>query len=129
MPIEHRVDEKTGFLHVRRWGTITAQDEIQALKSRSEDPLVIPGIPVLVDCREVEPPDSTEVIQYLANRIIYIAAELDCGPVAIVVSSDVEYGMARMYMTLTELNHPNIDVFRSMDKALRWLNKQRNRAG
>jgi hypothetical protein len=127
VPIEHQVDEKTGILNVRRWGNITARDEIDALMSRAEDPLVIPGIPVLVDCREVDPPDSTEMIQYLANKIIFIAAELDCGPVAIVVSSDVEYGMARMYMALAELDHPNIDVFRSMDNALRWLNKKRHR--
>ena len=129
MPIEHQVDEKTGILHVRRWGNITARDEMDALMSRAEDPLVISGIPVLVDCREVDPPDSTEMIQYLANKIIFIAAELDCGPVAIVVSSDVEYGMARMYMALTELDHPNIDVFRSRDNALRWLNKHRHRVG
>lgn len=125
MPIEHRVDIQSGIMYVRRWGAVTTQDERRALKRRAADPLVRPHIPVLVDCREVDPPDSTEVVQYLANRIAAIAAELNCGPVAIVVGSEVEYGMARMYMALTELDHPEVDVFLSVGEALQWLSARR----
>ena len=124
MPIEHTVDKKTGIMHVRRWGEITTHDEEAALKKRRKDPLVVPDIPVIVDCREIEPPDSSEVVQYISRRATDIAAELDCGPIAIVVSSDVEYGMARMYMTLTDLKHPNTMVFRNYDNALKWLREQ-----
>ena len=53
-----------------------------------------------------------------------LAAEIGCGPVAIVASGDVEYGMARMYMALTELKHPNTMVFRCYEKALNWLGEQ-----
>ncbi|MBC8430981.1 MAG: hypothetical protein H8D96_03580 [Desulfobacterales bacterium] len=124
MPVEHMVDEKTGIMRVRRWGEITTHDEEAALKRRNKDPLVVPNIPVIVDCREVDPPETTEVVQYIANQVTALAADLDCGPVAIVVSSDVEYGMARMYMALTHLKHPNTMVFRSNDNALKWLRKQ-----
>ena len=124
MPIEHKVDEKTGIMHVRRWGAITTHDEEAAIKKRNEDQLVVPGIPVIVDCREVDPPDSSEVVRYIADMTTGIAAELDCGPLAIVVGSDVEYGMARMYMALTELKHPDTIVFRSYDNALKWLRQK-----
>ena len=127
MPIEHTVDEKTGIMHVRRWGKITTHDEKAALEKRKNDPLVVPNIPVIVDCRKVDPPDSIEVVRYLADMATTIAAELDCGPVAIVVSSDVEYGMARMYMGLTVLKHPNTRVFRKYNNALIWLLKQSNK--
>lgn len=63
MPIEHKVDKETGIMYVRRWGAITTHDEEGALLKRREDPLVVPGIPVIVDCREVNPPDTTEVVQ------------------------------------------------------------------
>ena len=63
-------------------------------------------------------------MSYIAKMVTAIAAELDCGPVAIVVSTDVEYGMARMYMALTGLKHPDTMVFRSHDNALKWLRKQ-----
>jgi hypothetical protein len=121
MPIHHLVDRETGILHVTRDGNITTHDEQDALRKRVKDPLIIPGIPVLVDCRNVEPPDSTEVVTYLAQQITGLAAELQCGPVAIIVCTDVEYGMARMYMALTELAHPNTEVFRDYEEGLNWL--------
>ena len=129
MSIEHMVDKKTGIMHVRRWGKITTHDEHDAIIKRSEDPLVVPDIPVIVDCREVEPADTTEVVKYIADRATAIAAELDCGPVAIVVSSDLEYGMARMYMGLTELKHPNTRTFRDYDTAVTWLGNQSKKPG
>jgi len=129
MPIEHRIDEKTGILHIRRWGAVKTHDEELAMQKRKEDLLAVPNIPVLVDCREVDPPDSTEVVQYLANKVMSLAAELGCGPVAILVNSDVEYGMARMYMALTELKHPNTMVFRGYDNALKWLREESKKTG
>jgi len=90
MPIEHIVHEKTGIMHVRRWGKITTHDEEAALTKRRKDPLIVPNIPVIVDCPEVDPPESSEIVRYIADMTTAIAAELDCGPVAIVVSSDVE---------------------------------------
>ena len=121
MPISHSVEVETGILRVRRWGAVTTQDEEQACKDREGDPQVVPGIPVLVDCTEVEPPDSTETIKYVASCTTQLAAELQCGPVAIVVATEVEFGMARMYMAYTDLAHPNTRVFKSEKDALEWL--------
>jgi hypothetical protein len=127
MSIEHRVDPEMGILFVKRSGRIRTRDEELAFKQRQEDPLVVPGISVLVDCREVSPADSTKVIRYLAGQVTNLAVQLQCGPVAIIVSSDVEYGMARMYMALTELAYPNTMVFRDYEEGLAWLLAQAER--
>lgn len=124
MPIEHEVDIRQHLLRVRRWGNISTHDEAGACRDRAKDPLIVPGIPVLVDCTHIEPADSTEVIRYLADCISQIAAELRCGPLAIVVSTDVEYGMSRMYMAYTEMAHQETNVFRSEKEALDWLGKK-----
>ncbi len=121
MPIKHSVDVEKGLMLVHRWGDISTQDEIKACQDRARDPLVVPGIKVLVDCTEVDPPDSTETIKYIADCSASLARDLVCGPVAIVVSSDVEYGMARMYMAYTDLAHPDTQVFLSREEALKWL--------
>ena len=121
MPIEHIVDQNRDMLRVRRWGSVSTHDEDRACVARARDPLVHPGIPVLVDCREVEPPDAVETVRYLADCVAHIAHELQCGPVAILVNSDVAYGMARMYMALTELTHPDTEVFRDLQGAESWL--------
>ena len=124
MPVEHTVDTDLNLLRVRRWGDISTHDEIKACEDRKRDPLVVPGIPVLVDCTGVYPADKTETIRYIADCTTRIANDLHCGPMGIVVNSDVEYGMARMYMAYTDLIHPNTDVFRSEEEALGWLRSQ-----
>jgi hypothetical protein len=124
MPIEHRVDSATSILFVTRSGHIKTRDEELALDHRMKDPLIAPGIPVLVDCRRVNPAESTKTVKYLAKQVTNLAAELQCGPVAIIVSTDVDYGMARMYMMLTELAHPNSMVFRDYEDGMAWLISQ-----
>ena len=94
MPIEHRIDESTGILRVRRWGHISTHDERKACDERAADPKIVPGILVLVDCTAVEPPDSVEIVKYVANCATSVAAQLGCGMLAIIVAPDVEYGMA-----------------------------------
>jgi hypothetical protein len=125
MPIEHPVDTKTHLLRVRRWGHISLQEETQAFRERAEDPLVVPGMPVLVDCTGVLPPDSTRMIKYLADHTAKIAADLQCGPLALIVASDIEYGMARMYISYTVVEHPHTNVFRSEVEAMEWLSIKR----
>ena len=123
MPITHTVDTSLNILRVTRSGTISTQDEEEAFRLRRADPLVTVGIPVLVDCRDVSPADSTQVVKYLARVTSEIAHRLECGPLAIVVSSNVEYGMARMYMALVEPKHPHTNVFRDTEQAVEWLKK------
>jgi hypothetical protein len=121
VPIHHEVDAGRSLLLVKRSGTIATQDERAALDARRADPAVIPGIRVLVDCCEVQPPDSPVVVRYVASHVALAAAALRCGPVAIVVGSDVQFGMARMYQAMTELSHPSTRVFREVAAALTWL--------
>jgi len=127
MPVQHKVDLEIGILHVERWGHINTHDEERACRERSIDPLVTPGIPVLVDCTKVEPTDSVETVRYIADCVTKNASTLKCGPVAIIVSSDVEYGMARMYMAYTELAQPITEVFRDQESALAWLIEERRK--
>jgi hypothetical protein len=121
MPITHRINSETGILCVTRSGSIETHDEENALRTRKNDPNIYPGIPVLADFREVTPADSTRVVQYLASRVTRLASRLECGPLGIVVSSDVEYGMARMFLALTERTHPQTKIFRDYDEAVSWL--------
>ncbi len=121
MPITHRVDPDTRILFVTRSGSIDSQDEVKARRERQTDPLVVPGIRVVVDCREVNPCDSPEAVRNLADQITTLAEKLRCGPVAIVVATDIQYGMARMYQALTDLSHPDTTVFHDYGEAVEWI--------
>ncbi len=121
MPVTYHVDPNTGILHVKRSGEVSSEEDQASFEARQSDPAVTAGISVLVDCTEIEPPDSVERIRCMSNQVTWNAHRLRCGPTAILVASDVEFGMARMYMALTELVHPHTMVFRDRGEALAWL--------
>lgn len=123
MPITHHV-RPDGILVLERWGTLSISEEEINLQERLKDPLVFPGMRVLVNALRVEPADSVNLIRHLAGIARATAAKLDCGAVALLVKSEVEYGMARMYMTLTEVEHPNTQIFTDYEEALAWLKAQ-----
>ena len=121
MPITHRVNTERRVLLVTREGSISRDEEEASLRARKQDPSVVSGMPVLVDSRSVHPPDSVSTVRYLADVVTHNANRLDCGPLALVVGSPVQYGMARMYIALTELAHPATQVFTSYEEAISWL--------
>lgn len=123
MSISHHV-RPDGILVVERFGSLDISEENAALQERLKDAEVVPGMKVLVDSRGVVEGDTCEVVQHLAAVARATAARLECGALALVVKSDVEYGMARMYMALTEISHPNTQVFRDYEEALSWLSLQ-----
>jgi hypothetical protein len=125
MPVTYHVDPTTGVLHVKRSGEVSAEEDEMSFEARLADAAVMEGIPVLVDCAEIEPADSVERVHCMAERVTWNAHRLKCGPVAILVSSDVEFGMARMYMALTDHVHPHTMVFRDRHEALEWLETMR----
>jgi hypothetical protein len=120
IPIRHEVDAVLKVLRVYRTGSITTHDEMQAQRARLADKAIVPGIPVVVDCTGVSPSDNTQVVRYLAERAITMANNVACGRLAIVVATDVEYGMARMYMSLADATRPDTMVFRNSEEALAW---------
>jgi len=92
-----------------------AMDEI--LAARSARPLR-----VLSDRRAAEPPDTTlveEMIGYFRAH----AGRLSGSVVAIAVSGDASFGMARMLEIRAEVAHVPImmKIFLHYDDALRWL--------
>lgn len=128
MPVTFEV-RPDGILEIVRSGTLGRREETASLALRNRDERIVPGIPVIVDSRGVEPSDSVEMVRHLAAMAREIAVDLDCGAVALVVASDVSYGMARMYMALTEAVHPDTKAFRDYDEALEWLKSQPEEPG
>lgn len=120
MPITHKV-RPDGILELKRWGVLSIAEEIASLHERLVDPAIVAGSRVLVDSRELVGGDSSELVKHLAVVAQTTAERLECGAIALVVSSDIAYGMARMYMGLTDAQHPTTEVFRDYDEALAWL--------
>ncbi len=78
MPVSHVVDNELAILVVIREGKTSAEEEGKSLRARKSDPAIAPGLPVLVDSRKVNPPDSVETIRRVAAIVQENAQRLRC---------------------------------------------------
>jgi hypothetical protein len=120
MPIESSIDPAQRLITIRYTDPYTFQEWSASLTSVLSDARFRPGYSFLIDRRDVEAP-SAEFVREIdrfkrARRVAF-------GPVqfAIVVNSDVGYGMARVEQMLNEVVGLSSRVFRSIEAADEWL--------
>ena len=95
-------------------------DHVAALRDLACSPELAPGIPVLLDVRDVtllpNPAEAEVLAGLLANQGV-----LGRHRVAVVVNAGTQYGVARMVCTLAELRGADAKVFTEEPQALSWL--------
>jgi len=125
MPAENRIDRENHLVRVRLVGRITPEDLEQGFEARAREPGYEPGMDLLLDCTdatiEFGRTGVQRILRYFASR----RAERGSGfRVALVGNSDLNFGMARMYETLSglEAGYPEeARAFRDAEEARRWL--------
>ena len=127
MPITHDIDHDRKLVHARVSGTLTKDDAFSFQREVWSDPAVR-GYNQLIDASGMTNVDipfpSSDAMRELAG----LAASMDDPGVktrfAIVATSALAYGLARMYATYRALDPRStrsISVFRSLDEATAWL--------
>ena len=122
MPIHYSVDPITGWMTTRADGIVTFHDVNAHLdvEQRNRDL----HRPELIDARGATTDLSTEQVRRLVQRAANMLRDVDLGATAIVTTHDVVFGMARMYSILAEGVGVNVEVFRDISTATRWLEDQ-----
>jgi len=118
MPGGYSIDPARSLVLSRAWDVLSGADLSRHARTLASDPGFKPDFNQLCDFRDV-----TEV-RADAAAIRELAALNPFGAGArraLVVSSDVVFGMARMYQILTETSPDEFEVFRDLDEALKWL--------
>jgi SpoIIAA-like len=120
MPCDYVIDEARGWIRARLWGEITAQELRDVRVRLLADPAFRPELSVLVDMRDVTRQESTP------GDIRELASTSTFGPGtrrALVTSSKVAYGMARMFQAYREINRgvEQTAIFDSIEAAEAWL--------
>ena len=122
MPISYEINEARGLVLTTASGTLTDSDNLQLKARLVADPRWKPGIRELSDVRSIDRLEvTTEGVQQMEWHDEDDAAALASYRLAIVVSQQGVYEMARIYQMLTEHTVPNVRVFRDMEEANRWL--------
>ena len=119
MPVRYEIREQ--ILHLTAKGPVSAEEELQCARGWLADPDYRPGMAILLDNRGRETKPSEAHIRKMASRAEASADVLDGTRCAIVVASEVEYGMARMYAFRADGGPVRTRVFRELDLAERWL--------
>jgi hypothetical protein len=123
MPITFTIDEEAGRVTLRFLGTVTDRDLFTTFEELYGDPRHRIGMPELTDCRDVERVEITaEGLRGLATAT---QASLDPArepwKVAVVAPADLVFGLGRMYELLREGSPEQVQVFRDITAAERWL--------
>jgi hypothetical protein len=122
-PIEFSYDVESRIRTATFRGVVGDRDLLTAYEELLRDPDYAPEAHDLVDLRRVE---RFEVTTEALRRLIDMFRPIDRlghrTRLAIVAGSDHAYGMGRMYEMMRGDDVPEeIEVFRDMDAALRWL--------
>jgi hypothetical protein len=120
MPISETVDHARHRVLARVTSPLTV-DQISAHLDRERSGSGLP-YPELMDARGFRPTFSSPEVRHIVQIIREFAKATPFGPTAVVIDTDVGYGVLRMVQMLVDdvcVIHP----FREQDEAERWLAK------
>jgi hypothetical protein len=101
-------------------GRVTYDEAISVLGELLADPRLGENVGVVVDAREVTGAPATHELRALAWELRALRSA-GVPALAIVTSSTFVYGVARMFSVFAERSAVDVQVFREMDEAERWL--------
>lgn len=123
MPLTYEIDEMRGLITVTAIGELNNQQLIDLHNLFASDPAVRPEFAILFDMRGATDAGVTpEGVRNLAGLPFILSRE---SRRAVVVRSDLGFGMARMYGLRREPRGPAFEVFRDIEEAKRWIGLDR----
>ena len=122
MPIRYRIDVEAGLVFVRGEGEIVLPDLEAYSAGVVRDPLYRAGMHELVDFRGVSPRGlTTQDLEKFRDVNRSLADRLAPARLALLVDTEVGYGLGRMFAALSEDSKIETRVFRDEDDALAWV--------
>lgn len=118
MPASFVIDHANRLVRSKAWGVLEEEDLAATQRGVRNDKQFDPMYRQIYDFSEV-----TE-IRLSAERLRLLAYNSPFSPKApraVVVNSDVAYGMARMYSLMGDRDPEHFRIFRDRESALRWL--------
>jgi hypothetical protein len=118
MSLSYTIDANRRLIIVRAGGVLTEVDVNRARERLRRDPGFDPEFDQLFDARDVEDIAlSKDGMARLADTSILAPAVRR----AFVATTTLQYGMARMFTTVSERRQHVTQVFRRLDEAEAWL--------
>ncbi len=123
MSHEFSFDPQLPYVLIKASGAITPASFQAQFRELIEHPQWRSGTNILSDYSDAEVQEVTsEDVRNMAVGYAALAPKLGPGRSAIFASESLKYGLARMWVSWTEMKvEREVQVFTSMDKAIEWL--------
>ena len=122
MPISYRIDVARDLILTTGSGTLSDADIVGLKEQLAQDRDFKPGMRELSDLRSIDRLDATAAgVRNMVQLDARESGKVRSHRLALVVSQEVAYGMARMYQALSEPHIGGVAVFRDIDEARAWL--------
>lgn len=121
MPISYHIDPALGVAFKRVTGRLTPEELLAHLHDFTADSAFRPGLHAFVDCRETDVGSSSDDVRRMASDVRANGRELGTGRCAILVASDVQFGMVRVFEAFVGDTSMEFRTFRAVDEARQWL--------
>ena len=120
MPTAFTIDPIKRVIHFRVSGVLTDGEVLRVRETVRVAPGFDPDFAQLFDMTDTENIDLTaEAVRGLATASVFSARARR----AFVAPSDFQYGMARMFAIHSETSGYRVEIFRTVDEALDWLER------
>jgi hypothetical protein len=124
VPITWNIDEGAAIVTVRVDGALTFDGARQTLMELYADPRYRSPIVDLWDLRDAEIDSGPGDVQRFVQFVQLSRGERGIDQTAIVVARPADFGISRMYQSLTEATLPiSVQVFTRLDEAYAWLGR------
>ena len=122
MPMTYEIDPEARLVRLLGTGLITDEEMVRCISTLRADPRLEPDMNTLSDMREIEVGFTSTGVARMLDVMEKTADRRRSARSAIVVSTDLAFGMGRMVeLQSDERVDPTFRIFRDMDAALEWL--------
>jgi hypothetical protein len=122
MPMSYTIDGDTQLIRIVGRGRVTDEEMLDCVTTLRTDPGLVPGMRTLSDMREIEVGSTNDGISEMLAVMESTAQRRVAAKAAIVVATDVAFGMGRMLEMLSDdVTDPSFRIFRDLSAAFEWL--------
>ena len=121
MPLSYEIDTQLSIVRIRAEGSPSLAEQVELAAEWMNDPAYRAGMGILLDNRLRDGPSDRQHVTEVAERAEQ-TPDLKSGTrCAVVVSSDAEFGMTRMFASMSEGRPLVTKPFRDVGSAEQWL--------
>lgn len=123
MPISYRFHTDRNLLVTRYRGTVTDDEFVATYREIYEHPDAKPGLSELVDLRDVSSVQTSARAMRLVTGLVqqFHGEAAEQMRTAVLASTDLEFGLSRMYQAIAAETPEHVEAFRDGAEALAWL--------